>query len=56
MKTYGEILSWRTGSLEVEMRHGEMDVKYVKDGRWVGPHLLEGGRRVLGVRRVRVGI
>ena len=32
MKMYREVLSWRTGSMEVAMRNGEMDVKYVKDG------------------------
>ena len=29
---YREILSLRTGSVEVEVRNGEIGVKYAKDG------------------------
>ena len=42
------------GSVEVEMRNGEMVVKYVKDGEVSWILVVRRRRRVLGVKRVGI--
>ena len=39
------------GSVEMEMRNGEVGVKYEKNGAVDWTPVMRGGRRVLGVRR-----
>ena len=49
MKIFSEILSWRTGSVEVKVKNGKRCVKYFRDEE-VGLSLIVKRRRVTSAR------